>query len=132
MTSELEKIRDTEAERLAKLTESLTPSAADDDNDSHAEPSLREKITDAVTPAAFKTHERSNTSVSKEVAELKAKLERRKKLDASDPAMEKAKSELVQCLRLKDRRPLDCWQEVESFKAEVAKLEQKFVDKALR
>ena len=85
-----------------------------------------------MTPASFKKDSRSNASVSKEVAELKAKLERRKKLDASDPAVDKAKDSLVQCLRLKDRRPLDCWEEVESFKAEVAKLEQKFVDRALR
>lgn len=112
------------------MTESLTPSSAEEPS----EPSLTEKIADAVTPSALqsKTPNRSHDSVSKEVAELKAKLERRKKLDAKDPSIEKAKEGLVQCLRLNDRRPLDCWSEVEAFKAEVAKLELKFVDRALR
>lgn len=130
VTSELEKIRDTEAQRLAAMTESLTPSSAEEPS----EPSLTEKIADAVTPSALqsKNPNRSHDSVSKEVAELKAKLERRKKLDAKDPSIEKAKEGLVQCLRLNDRRPLDCWSEVEAFKAEVAKLELKFVDRALR
>ena len=59
-------------------------------------------------------------------------LERRKKLEQSpDAAVEKAKEGLVQCLRVNDRRPLDCWEQVEAFKTEVAKLEQKFVDRAL-
>ena len=65
-------------------------------------------------------------------AELRSKLERRKKLDQTDASVEKAKDGLVQCLRLNDRRPLDCWEQVEAFKAEVAKLEQKFVDRTLR
>ena len=69
--------------------------------------------------------------MSKEVAELRKKLEARKKLDQTDAGVEKAKDGLVQCLRVNDRRPLDCWEQVEAFKTEVAKLEQKFVDRAL-
>ena len=49
-----------------------------------------------------------------------------------DPAVEKAKEEMVGCLRMNDRRPLDCWEQVETFKREVTKLEQKFVEKAMR
>jgi MICOS complex subunit MIC19 len=41
--------------------------------------------------------------------------------------VEKARGELVGCLRLNDRRPLDCWREVEAFKREVGRLEEKFV-----
>ena len=63
---------------------------------------------------------------------MRSKLERRKKLDQTDASVEKAKDGLVKCLRLNDRRPLDCWEQVEAFKAEVAKLEQKFVDRTLR
>jgi altered-inheritance-of-mitochondria protein 13 len=71
--------------------------------------------------------------VSKEVAELRSKLERRKSVEhKTDASLDKAKEGLVQCLRLNDRRPLDCWEQVEQFKAEVAKLEQNFVDRALR
>jgi altered-inheritance-of-mitochondria protein 13 len=70
--------------------------------------------------------------VSKEIAGLKAKLERRKKLEAADPGVEKAKEELVQCLRINDRRPLDCWKEAEAFKKEVGKLERAFVERTVR
>lgn len=70
--------------------------------------------------------------MSKEIQELKSKLEKRKHLEKMDPAVQSAKEGLVQCLRQNDRRPLDCWQEVENFKTEVAKLEKKFVDRAVR
>ena len=93
---------------------------------------MTEKISSAITPSSSQHKDRSNDSVSKEVAELRNKLERRKKLEQTDAAVEKTKEGLVQCLRVNDRRPLDCWEQVEAFKAEVAKLEQKFVDRALR
>lgn len=72
--------------------------------------------------------------MNKDVAELRAKLEKRQKAaeTGSDAGVEKAKEGLVQCLRVNDRRPLDCWTEVEAFKREVARLEQRFVDRALR
>ncbi|KAG9941096.1 DUF1690-domain-containing protein, partial [Aureobasidium melanogenum] len=132
VTAELERIREQEAQRLAQYTESLTPSSPDSSDDSSSDPSLTEKISSALTPSSSQSKSRSNDSVSKEVAELRNKLERRKKLEQTDPAVEKAKEGLVQCLRVNDRRPLDCWEQVEAFKAEVAKLEQKFVDRALR
>jgi altered-inheritance-of-mitochondria protein 13 len=70
--------------------------------------------------------------VQKEIMDLKQKLESRKKLDKVSPEVEKAKESLVRCLRTNDRRPLDCWQEVETFKAEVGKLERAFIQKAGR
>jgi altered-inheritance-of-mitochondria protein 13 len=74
----------------------------------------------------------SHESVSKEIAELKKKLDGRKRLEEVDAGVEKARGALVQCLRLNDRRPLDCWEEREAFKREVARLEKNFVDKTLR
>ncbi|KAG9958509.1 DUF1690-domain-containing protein, partial [Aureobasidium melanogenum] len=130
VTAELERIREEEAQRLAQYTERLTPTT--DDQSSSDDSTLKEKISSALTPSSSQHKDRSNDSVSKEVAELRSKLERRKKLEQTDPAVEKAKEGLVQCLRVNDRRPLDCWEQVEAFKAEVAKLEQKFVDRALR
>lgn len=70
--------------------------------------------------------------VQKEVTDLRKKLEARKGVSKPSPEVEKAREGLVQCLRTKDRRPLDCWQEVEDFKREVGKLEQVFVQKAGR
>lgn len=64
--------------------------------------------------------------------DLRQKLESRKKLDKVSPEVEKAKESLVSCLRMNDRRPLDCWQEVEDFKTEVGKLEKAFIQKAGR
>jgi len=136
VTEELERIRKEEAARLAQYTERLTPSSDEQDSssDSSSSPSLKEKLSSALTPSSSQSKDRSNDSVSKEVAELRSKLERRKNLadNKADANLEKAKEGLVQCLRLNDRRPLDCWEQVEAFKAEVAKLEQKFVDRALR
>lgn len=132
VTEELERIRKEEAARLAQYTERLTPSSDDEPSSDSSSPSLKEKLSSALTPSSSQSKSRSNDSVSKEVAELRKKLESRKKLDQTDASLEKAKDGLVQCLRLNDRRPLDCWEQVEAFKAEVAKLEQKFVDRALR
>ena len=70
--------------------------------------------------------------MSKEIVELKKKLEARKKLEQVDPAVEKAKEDVATCLRTNDRRPLDCWKEVETFRREVGRLEREFVEKTVR
>jgi altered-inheritance-of-mitochondria protein 13 len=69
--------------------------------------------------------------VLKEIERLRSKLESRKKLATLDDGVERAKSDVVNCLRINDRRPLDCWKEVDNFKQEVARLEQAFVDKVV-
>lgn len=68
-------------------------------------------------------------SLGKEVAELRRKLEERKTIRDLPESVDKARSQVIRCLRENDRRPLDCWQEVENFKAEVKKLEKTWVDK---
>ncbi|KAI4190588.1 MAG: hypothetical protein L6R41_000681 [Letrouitia leprolyta] len=72
-------------------------------------------------------------SVQKEIDMLKEKLKRRKMKEevVRDKAVEKAKGEVVNCLRLNDRRPLDCWREVEVFKEEVARLERDFLGRVM-
>jgi altered-inheritance-of-mitochondria protein 13 len=49
-----------------------------------------------------------------------------------DKDVEKARDEVVKCLRENDRRPLDCWREVEKFKEEVRRVEDKWVEKVVR
>ncbi|PYI30113.1 DUF1690-domain-containing protein, partial [Aspergillus indologenus CBS 114.80] len=71
----------------------------------------------------------SRDSVNAEIEELRARLEGRRRLAQLDGEVEKARAEVVGCLRLNDRRPLNCWKEVESFKREVAKMEEAFVDR---
>jgi altered-inheritance-of-mitochondria protein 13 len=71
-------------------------------------------------------------AVQNDVKELRKKLEQRKQLTAVDEGVENAKSEVVKCLRENDRRPLDCWKEVENFKNEVRRLEGVWVEKIVR
>jgi MICOS complex subunit MIC19 len=73
----------------------------------------------------------SSHAVSREVNALRTKLESRKTVRELPESVEKARSEVVRCLRDNDRRPLDCWREVEQFKAEVRRLEQTWVDKVV-
>ncbi|PLN81699.1 DUF1690-domain-containing protein [Aspergillus taichungensis] len=69
--------------------------------------------------------------VNEDVQRLRERLEGRRKLVELDDDLVKAKEDVVSCLRLNDRRPLDCWKEVEGFKKEVARMEQAFVDRVV-
>lgn len=64
---------------------------------------------------------------------LKEKLQKRKIQEevGKDTSVEKAKGEVVNCLRLNDRRSLDCWREVETFKEEVGRLEKEYLGKLM-
>jgi altered-inheritance-of-mitochondria protein 13 len=70
--------------------------------------------------------------VQNDVTELRKKLERRKKLADVDEGVDKAKSEVIKCLRANDRKPLDCYKEVEKFKEEVRRLESVWVENVIR
>ncbi|KAL4911785.1 hypothetical protein BDW62DRAFT_196257 [Aspergillus aurantiobrunneus] len=83
----------------------------------------------AAEAAVPNNRELSRESVNSEIEELKAKLEGRKKLGELDGGVAKAQADVIGCLRLNDRRPLDCWKEVQDFKREVARLEEGFVDR---
>ncbi|KAK6068918.1 MICOS complex subunit mic19 [Seiridium cupressi] len=74
----------------------------------------------------------SHQSVSKEVEALRTRLEKRKQLRDLPESVEKSRSEVVQCLIANDRRPLNCWKEVESFKEEVRRLEKEWVERVVR
>ena len=71
----------------------------------------------------------SRDAVSKEVQTLRARLEKRKQVKELPESVEKTRSEVVRCLIENDRRPLNCWKEVEAFKEEVRRLEKGWVDK---
>ncbi|KAF2479412.1 hypothetical protein BDY17DRAFT_327385 [Neohortaea acidophila] len=144
VNSELKKLRDEQSRKLADLTSSLSSSSSSSDtkNDSPLSKVLpdKETITSHLSSPFSSSNDtsskdstsRSHDSVQKEIMTLRAKLDARKKLEKPSKEVEKAKEELVRCLRTKDRRPLDCWEEVEAFKAEVGKLERAFVERAGR
>ncbi|KAK1768865.1 putative DUF1690 domain-protein [Phialemonium atrogriseum] len=73
----------------------------------------------------------SRYTVSKEVEALRARLEGRKKVRGIPDSVEAARGEVVRCLREHDRRPLDCWREVEAFREEVRRLERGWVEKVV-
>jgi MICOS complex subunit MIC19 len=98
--------------------------------ESESAPSYLEKVTGDADQ--LRKAQLSRDSVSKEIDGLRKKLAGRKKLEQMDPEVERAKNDLVQCLRLNDRKPLDCWAEREAFKREVAKLERRFVERTVR
>lgn len=68
-------------------------------------------------------------TVQSEIEQLKRKLEGARKQREMDSQVKDAQNEVVKCLRLNDRRPLDCWKEVEAFKLEVGRLEKDFVER---
>jgi altered-inheritance-of-mitochondria protein 13 len=113
VAAELRRLQEEEAAALREATEKLSalpPTPEDDDNNSKLP---------------------SRQAVSKEVEALKQKLESRRKVRAVPDSVEAARGEVVRCLREKDRRPLDCWKEVEAFKEEVRRLEKGWVEKVV-
>lgn len=109
VAEELKKLQQKEADALKLAHEKI---ASSDDKDKDA-------------PAT------SYYTVGKEIEEMRTKLEARKQVRSLPDAVEGARSEVIRCLRENDRRPLDCWQEVENFKAEVKKLEKGWVEKVV-
>ena len=73
----------------------------------------------------------SSKKVAAEIEKLKSQLSQRKVLKDLPKDVEKARDDVVSCLRVNDRRPLDCWKEVEVFKRAVKGLEDEFVRKVL-
>lgn len=71
-------------------------------------------------------------TVSKEVEALRTRLDKRKQLRVLPDSVERARTGVLECLRDNDRRPLNCWQEVENFREEVRRLEKEWVDRVVR
>ncbi|KAF9698155.1 hypothetical protein EKO04_003610 [Ascochyta lentis] len=133
LTAELEKLREQGSQDFSKFSETLSGEEQPQDS----EPSFTEKLADATSSSSTlaekqKQKDMSRTSVTKEIEQLRAKLEQRKKLEQVDADLNKAKDDVVTCLRMHDRRPLDCWKEVETFKKEVGRLEKEFVERTIR
>jgi altered-inheritance-of-mitochondria protein 13 len=143
--SELRKIRESQAERLDSLTASLTtnPPKPEESSSSSSEGDSSGLFAHLKSPfyhdwsskeqeskTANTDSGRSHDSVHGEIMDLRKKLDSRKKVEKVPEELEKAKESLVSCLRTNDRRPLDCWEEVQAFKVEVGKLEKAFIQKA--
>ncbi|KAI0172723.1 DUF1690-domain-containing protein [Hypoxylon sp. FL1284] len=89
------------------------------------------RIEELVPAAGAVEKQEGRETVSKEVEALRARLDRRKQLKPLPDSVDAARGDVVRCLRDNDRRPLDCWREVEAFKDEVRRLEKGWVDKVV-
>ncbi len=138
VTEELERIQARENQTLKDLEDKISSS-----EDSTTSTSITQALTpdqsksrggkDSTAKAAGdKLRDLGRESIQRDIDELKRKLAGRKKLDELDKGVEKAKDDVLACLRINDRRPLDCWKEVEAFRREVGRLEKSFVDKVIR
>ncbi|KAI2637960.1 DUF1690-domain-containing protein [Hypomontagnella submonticulosa] len=109
VASELRKLEAQSTELLKAATEKITSLPADESAE----------------------QQKSQPAVSKEVEALRARLHKRKQLKPLPDSVEQARGEVVRCLQENDRRPLDCWKEVEAFREEVRRLEKGWVDKVV-
>lgn len=48
-----------------------------------------------------------------------------------DEGVENSRSKVLACLKTNDRKPLNCYEEVEAFRREVARLEKVFLGRVL-
>ncbi|KAF8864623.1 DUF1690-domain-containing protein [Acephala macrosclerotiorum] len=121
--------------RVAEELKSLQDRALKEFSDLQAKiSSAEEKSSSENQPksAGDTLRELGREAVQNDVQQLRKKLEQRKKLADIDESIENAKGAVVKCLRDNDRRPLDCWKEVETFKQEVRRLEGSWVEKVVR
>ncbi|KAK3298242.1 uncharacterized protein B0H64DRAFT_384551 [Chaetomium fimeti] len=117
VAAELKRLRAQEAETLREAQQKLSAEPAADQQGEEQQRQLAGP---------------SRQEVSKAIGDLRAKLEERKKVRQVPETLESARDEVVRCLRENDRRPLDCWREVEAFKEEVRRLEKGWVDKVVK
>ncbi|KAI1129322.1 hypothetical protein F5Y10DRAFT_238694 [Nemania abortiva] len=126
--SDVSRAQNLELAVQARVSEELKKLSAQESTALKATLEKASEIADKDTAAA----QGDRQTVSGEVEALRARLHKRKQLRPLPESVEKARGEVVRCLLENDRRPLDCWQEVESFKEEVRKLEKSWVDKVVR
>ena len=130
MNAELRRLNAKADESLKEIEDKISTAATDNADGAKAAgvPDQAFRFEDS------KTKDLSRDKVQKEIDTLKEKLGKRQLREdvVNDKAVEKAKTEVVSCLRLKDRKPLDCWQEVETFKKEVGRLEGQYLGRVLQ
>lgn len=148
VTAELEKLLASSTEKLESVSNAISEEPLpprqprsqqpQSSTTSWTEKPLLNRISDTLTGGSTNTHEdkafqdQSNLdrdAVAKEIEQLRKRLEGKRKVTVMDRQVARAKEQVVACLRLNDRRPLDCWKEVENFKSEVGRLERGFIER---
>jgi len=152
VAAELEKIQKRETETFESVRATLSSSAEPEPSSSSSSQDSSESTTttsklksalpDSLTPSSSQSskskkgskeqqQQQSSQKVQAEISKLKQQLAERKVLKDLPPELDRARAAVVSCLRVNDRRPLDCWKEVEGFKREVRRMEEEFVARVL-
>lgn len=135
VAAELASLQEKEDSTLASLREKLS-SDSPDANNGIPRSRLLEIIPSVPAPGDVVAQEevrqnQSSAKVFEELEKLKRGLDERKKVKDMPREVESAREDLVRCLRMNDRRPLDCWREVEAFRASVRMMEEDFIGRVL-
>ncbi|OAL33325.1 hypothetical protein AYO20_07336 [Fonsecaea nubica] len=137
VAAELEKIRKHEAsvleearKKIAASGEAASDSSSSDSSLLHLSPiSPKDLLPGSDSDDQKKAP--SSQKVQQEIEKLKQTLGQRKTLRELPKEVENARQDVISCLRINDRKPLDCWKEVEIFKREVRKMEDSYVSSVL-
>ena len=137
--AELSRLEAEQTKALKELEEQI--SASPDSDSNSQQPSSQPGGSDSSPTSGDSGNARGDKpqdlgrqSVQREIEILRQRLSQRKLKEdiMNDKGVEKAKEGVVRCLRVNDRRPLDCWQEVETFKKEVGRLEKDFLGRVIQ
>ncbi|RKF60377.1 MICOS complex subunit mic19 [Erysiphe neolycopersici] len=129
VNAELQRLQITAAKEYAELQAKISVEEEINKHDSKissGDDEASEKVS-----AGDRLRRLGREAVQGDIRELKTKLEKNKRVRELDENVDKAKSEVVKCLQENDRRPLDCWAQVEKFKKEVARLEDSWIQKVI-
>ncbi|KIX95072.1 uncharacterized protein Z520_09382 [Fonsecaea multimorphosa CBS 102226] len=133
VAAELEKIRNQEASALEEARKKIAASGEAGSEDSSllqlSPISPKDLLPGSDTDESKKAP--SSQRVQQEIEKLKQTLGQRKTLREVPKEVENARQDVISCLRINDRKPLDCWKEVEIFKREVRKMEENYVSSVL-
>jgi len=136
VAAELEKIRNHESSALEEARKKITAANEQTGSSDSSEHSLLQ--IPSISPkdlleSSDEKQRKSQTSakVQQEIEKLKQTLGQRKVLKELPNEVESARQDVISCLRINDRKPLDCWKEVEVFKRAVRQMEENYVASVL-
>ncbi|KIW89736.1 uncharacterized protein Z519_09893 [Cladophialophora bantiana CBS 173.52] len=136
VAAELEKIRNHESSVLEEARKKIAESGEATSDSTSSDSSLLQISPKDLLPGSDSDEEKrrnapSSQKVQQEIEKLKQTLGQRKTLREVPKEVENARQDVISCLRINDRKPLDCWKEVEIFKREVRKMEENYVSSVL-
>ncbi|EXJ66092.1 uncharacterized protein A1O5_10707 [Cladophialophora psammophila CBS 110553] len=136
VAAELEKIRNHESSVLEEARKKIAESGEATSDSTSSDSSLLQISPRGLLPGSDSDEDKrrnapSSQKVQQEIEKLKQTLGQRKTLREVPKEVENARQDVISCLRINDRKPLDCWKEVEIFKREVRKMEENYVSSVL-